>query len=51
MERKPLESMPLDELWQLHSLVNDILAARLLAKKDQLERRLELLKREDKPSH
>lgn len=50
MERKPLESMALEELWQLHTLVNDILAERLLAKKRELERRLEFLKREDKAS-
>ncbi|MCA1515883.1 MULTISPECIES: hypothetical protein [unclassified Bradyrhizobium] len=51
MERKPFESMALEELWQLHTVVNDILAERLLAKKEELERRLELLKREDKASH
>lgn len=43
MEQKPFKSMPLQELWQLHRLVNAILAARLLAEKDRLERRLELL--------
>ncbi|MCK1436858.1 MULTISPECIES: hypothetical protein [unclassified Bradyrhizobium] len=49
MERKPFEGMSLEELWQLHSVVNDILAARLVAKKAELERRLELLNRDDKP--
>lgn len=49
MERKPFESMSLEELWQLHTVVNDVLAARLAAKKEELERRLGLLNRKDKP--
>jgi DNA-binding protein H-NS len=49
MERQAFESMSLEELWRLHTVVNDILAARLVAKKEDLERRLELLNREDKP--
>jgi hypothetical protein len=32
MERKPFESMSVEELWQLHAVVNDILAVRLVAK-------------------
>ncbi|MCP2132854.1 hypothetical protein [Bradyrhizobium ottawaense] len=51
METKPFESMSLEELWQLHTLVNDLLAERLVAKKEELERPLELLNREDKPLH
>jgi hypothetical protein len=51
MERKPFETMSLEELWQLHTVVNDILAQRLVAKKEELERRLELLNREDKAPH
>lgn len=51
MERKPFESMSLEELWQLHTVVNDILAKRLVAKKEELERRLELLNREYKAPH
>ncbi|MCK1646499.1 hypothetical protein IVA92_17560 [Bradyrhizobium sp. 154] len=51
MERKPFESMSLEELWQLHTIVNDILAERLVAKKAELERRLELLNRQDKAPH
>jgi DNA-binding protein H-NS len=47
MERERLQSMSLDELWQLHMMVNGILAARLVAKKEELERRLGLLNRED----
>jgi|1185.fasta_scaffold2040331_2 hypothetical protein len=49
MERKPFDSMSVEELWQLHTVVNHILSERLVAKKDELERRLGLLKREDKP--
>ncbi|UPK31229.1 hypothetical protein [Bradyrhizobium sp. 195] len=49
MERQPFESMSLEELWRLHAVVNDILAARLVAKKEELERRLGLLNRADKP--
>jgi hypothetical protein len=48
MERKPFESMSVEELWLLHAVVNDILAVRLVAKKQELERRLGLLNREDK---
>ncbi|MET4040310.1 MULTISPECIES: hypothetical protein [unclassified Bradyrhizobium] len=48
MERKPFESMSVEELWQLHAVVNDVLAVRLVAKKQELERRLGLLNREDK---
>lgn len=48
MERKPFESMSVEELWQFHALVNDILAVRLVAKKQELERRVGLLNREDK---
>lgn len=48
MDRKPFKSMPLEQLWQLHGLINDVLAARILAKKDQLEQRLAMLKREER---
>lgn len=51
MQQKPFERMSLEELWQLHTIVNDVLAARLAAKKQELERRLELLNREDKDLH
>lgn len=48
MERERFQNMSLEELWQLHAIVNDILAVRLNAKKEELERRLVLLRREDK---
>lgn len=51
MDRKPIESMCLEELWRLHTLVNDVLAERLAAKKQELERRLQLLNREGKAPH
>lgn len=45
MERERLRRMSVEELWQLHTVVNDILALKLLAKKEELERRLGLLNR------
>ncbi|MEY9884961.1 hypothetical protein ABIA43_006495 [Bradyrhizobium sp. USDA 328] len=48
MEGKPFESMSVEELWRLHTVVNDILAVRLAAKKEDLERRLRLLNPRDK---
>jgi len=51
MDRKPLESMSLEELWRLHAVLNDVLANRLAAKKEELERRLELLNRDGKDRH
>lgn len=33
MERKPFESVSVEELWQLHTIVNDILAVRLVVKR------------------
>lgn len=48
MEQERFQNMSLEELWQLHSIVNDILAVRLNAKKEELERRLVMLRPEDK---
>lgn len=48
MEQERFQNMSLEELWQLHSIVNDILAVRLNAKKQELERRLVMLRQEDK---
>ncbi len=50
MERERLQSMSVEELWQLHTLVNEILSLRLLAKKEELERRLGLLNRGENTS-
>src|SRR3954451_9992528 len=43
MERQRLQSMSVEQLWQLHTMINDILAGRLIAKKQELQRRLKLL--------
>lgn len=43
MFREQLERMSVDELWEIHSLINDILATKIIAKKNQLQKRLELL--------
>lgn len=48
MERRPFDSMSVEELWQLHTLVNEILAVRLVAKKEELARRLGFLNPQDK---
>ena len=38
--------MSIDELWELHTCVDSILAQRLIAKKEELERRLEQIRQE-----
>lgn len=43
MDREYLDTMSIDELWALHTEVDQILAARLLAEKRQLEKRLDQL--------
>jgi len=50
MERQRLQSMSVEQLWQLHTMINDILAGRLIAKKQELQRRLKLLNPEDNTS-
>jgi hypothetical protein len=42
--RQQFEQMSIDELLALHKDVDQILAARLIAKKEELERRLEQLR-------
>jgi hypothetical protein len=51
MYEEHFERMSLDELWELHSLVNAILAERLIAKKSELERRLSQLQSENELNH
>ena len=41
--------MSIDELWDLHTLVDAVLAARIAAKKRELETRLEQLHHKDDP--
>jgi len=40
MDREHLDTMSIDELWALHTEVDQILAARLIAEKRELEKRL-----------
>lgn len=40
MDKEQLTSMSIDELWALHTDVDEILAARIVAKKAELEKRL-----------
>jgi DNA-binding protein H-NS len=46
MEKMDLEAMPLDDLWSLHELINNVLSARIIVEKQQLESRLVQLNRE-----
>lgn len=48
MDPEQFHQMSIDELWDLHTLVDAILAARLAAKKAELERRLEQLRQQDR---
>jgi len=43
MAKIDLESMSLDELWELHERISKILSARIVAEKEELEKRLEQL--------
>jgi DNA-binding protein H-NS len=43
MQKFDLELMPIDELWALHEVISETLAARLAAEKLLLEERLDLL--------
>jgi DNA-binding protein H-NS len=45
MEKLDLEAMPLDDLWVLHEQISNILSARIIAEKRQLENRLVQLNR------
>jgi hypothetical protein len=45
MEKLDLEAMPLDDLWTLREQIGNLLSARILAKKRQLENRLVQLNR------
>ena len=48
MEKLDLEAMPLDDLWALHEKLSRFLTERMIAEKQQLEARLQSLKRVDK---
>jgi len=47
MKKLNLESLSLDELWQLHEELNQLLSVRLNAEKRALEKRLSQLRREN----
>jgi DNA-binding protein H-NS len=40
MEKLDLEALSLDELWALHERISKVLSARMVAQKQELERRL-----------
>jgi len=46
MYQDQFERMSMDQLWELHGMVNAILAERLIAKKGELETRLKQLRSE-----
>jgi hypothetical protein len=50
MEREQFENMSIDELWALYTDVDEILAARIVAKKRVLERRLAQLRQTVEPA-
>jgi DNA-binding protein H-NS len=50
MEREQFENMSIDELWALYTNVDEILAARIVAKKQVLERRLAQLRQTVEPA-
>jgi DNA-binding protein H-NS len=43
MEKLDLNAIPLDELWLLHEQITKVLSARILAQKQELEKRLQKL--------
>src|ERR1700757_4279331 len=45
MKKSDLEGLPLDELWALHEQIEKILSTRIIAEKQQLEKRLDQLNR------
>lgn len=47
MDREHFDAMSIDELWALQAAVNQVLAARLMAEKRKLEKRLIRLGRAD----
>jgi hypothetical protein len=51
LDREHFETMSIDELWALHTDVDEVLAARLIALKNKLEKRLEQLGQPDPIRH
>ena len=40
MEKLDFEALPLDDLWALHERISNVLSARMVAQKQELEQRL-----------
>lgn len=51
LDREHFETMSIDELWALHTDVDELLVARLIALKSKLEKRLEQLGQPDPIRH
>jgi DNA-binding protein H-NS len=45
MKKSDLEALPIDDLWALHEQISKILSSRIIAEKQQLEKRLDQLNR------
>jgi DNA-binding protein H-NS len=45
MQKLDFEKMPLDDLWALHEQISNVLSSRIIAEKEQLEKRLVQLNR------
>ena len=45
MKKSELEGLSLDDLWALHEQISKLLSARIIAEKQQLEKRLDQLNR------
>ena len=45
MKKSELEGLSLDDLWSLHEQVSKVLSARIIAEKEELEKRLDQLNR------
>jgi DNA-binding protein H-NS len=51
MQKLNLQDMSVDEMWQLHEEISRILSVRLTSEKNELEKRLAQLRREDDLRH
>ncbi|WP_024516245.1 H-NS histone family protein [Bradyrhizobium sp. Tv2a-2] len=47
IKKSDLEAMTVDQLWQLHEELGGLLSARLISEKQELEKRLAQLRREE----
>jgi DNA-binding protein H-NS len=50
-KRLNLDAMSVDEMWQLHEQISQVLSVRLASEKRELEKRLEQLRREKEMHH